>query len=152
MKGFPTPIVSGANGNYTAVVPYGWTGTVKPEKLGFNFSPYERPYSNVFTAQTYQDYIPEAITFTISGTTNTDGVTMKGLPNNPMTNSDGSYSAIVPYGFAGTVTPEKRGYTFKPMSIPYSGVTSDLTNQDYTSAEIKYTISGSAGKEGVVMT
>jgi type II secretory pathway component GspD/PulD (secretin) len=152
MTGLPTPVVSGANGNYTAVVPYGWMGTVKPEKLGFNFNPSERPYSDIIAAQTYQDYIPEAITFTISGTANTDGVTMKGLPNNPLTNSDGSYIAVVPYNYSGTVTPEKRGYTFKPQSMPYNNVTSDFNNQNYTSEPITYTISGTVGKEGVVMT
>ncbi len=151
MKGFPTPVLSGANGNYTAIVPYGWTGTVKPEKVGFNFNPSERPYANVISAQTYQDYIVEAITFTISGTAGTAGVTLRGLPNNPATNNDGSYIAIVNYGFTGTVTPEKRGYTFKPASIPYTNVTTDLDNQNYFPEEITYTISGSVGKEGVVM-
>jgi type II secretory pathway component GspD/PulD (secretin) len=151
MKGFPAPVISGANGNYTAIVPYAWTGTVKPEKVGFNFNPSERPYANVISAQTYQDYIPEAITFTISGTAGTAGVTLRGLPNNPTTNSDGSYIAIVNYGFNGTVTPEKRGYSFKPARTPYTNVTTDLDNQNYIPEEITYIISGSVGKEGVVM-
>jgi type II secretory pathway component GspD/PulD (secretin) len=151
MKGFPAPVVSGANGNYTAIVPYAWTGTVKPEKVGFNFNPSERPYANVISAQTYQDYIADAITFTISGSAGTAGVTLRGLPNNPATNSDGSYIAIVNYGFTGTVTPEKRGYTFKPARTPYTNITTDLDNQSYIPEEITYTISGSVGKEGVVM-
>jgi len=151
MKGFPTTVVSQPNGNYTASVPYGWIGSVRPEKPGLTFNPSERPYANVISAKTYEDYIAEAITFTISGTTNIDNVTLNGLPENPVTNNDGSYSVKVRYGFNGTVTPEKRGYTFKPANIPHRNVTSDLNNQNYTPESITYTISGSVGKEGVVM-
>jgi type II secretory pathway component GspD/PulD (secretin) len=151
MKGFPATVVSQPNGNYTATVPYGWMGTVKPEKPGFTFNPSERPYANIITAKTYEDYIAEAITFTISGTANIDNVTLNGLPDNPVTNNDGSYSVKVKYGFTGIVTPEKRGYTFKPANTPYRNVTSDMSNQNYIPESITYTISGSVGKEGVVM-
>ncbi len=152
MKGFPNPVVSEVNGNYTAIVPYSWSGTVKPEKRGFTFNPPERPYPNIITAQTYQDYTAAAITFTISGTAGVEGVMMKGLLSNTVTNRDGSYTAIVNYGFNGTVVPEKPGYRFKPVSIPYSNIVSNMDKQDYTYEMITYTISGSIGKEGVVMS
>ena len=49
-----------------------------------------------------------------------------------ITNSNGYYSKQVPYGWSGTVTPSKSGYTFSPPSRSYSNVTSNQTNQDYT--------------------
>ncbi|MFQ6034920.1 MAG: carboxypeptidase-like regulatory domain-containing protein, partial [Sedimentisphaerales bacterium] len=151
MKGLPKPIFSDASGNYRGEVPYGWSGTITPEKAGYTFSPPSRPYSNVVNAQTYQDYIAEAITFVISGTTGEAGVVMKGLPDNPITNSVGSYTAVVNYGFSGKVTPEKDGFTFKPPSMTYVDVKNDMGNQNYTAEEITYTISGLVGQEGVVM-
>ncbi|MFB0525254.1 MAG: hypothetical protein ACETVZ_06905 [Phycisphaerae bacterium] len=151
MKGLPKPTPSDASGNYRGEVPYGWSGTITPEKAGYTFNPPSRPYSNVISAQTYQDYIAEAITFIISGTTGEAGVVMKGLPDNPITNSVGAYTAIVKYGFSSKVTPEKDGFTFKPPNMTYVDVKNDMGNQNYTAEEITYTISGLVGQEGVVM-
>ena len=35
-------------------------------------------------------------------------------------------------GWSGTVTPILPGFTFNPANIPYANVTSDQSNQDYT--------------------
>jgi hypothetical protein len=59
------------------------------------------------------------------------GVSMTGLPGNPTTDSSGEYSMAVEYGWGGTVRPQKSGYSFSPLSITYSNVTSDQTGQDY---------------------
>ncbi len=85
------------------------------------------------------------LTYTISGKVTInglafDGVTMNGLPNNPITSGGGLYSAAVNYGWSGTVTPTKAGYTFTPKT--YTNVTSDQMNQDYTGTLLTYTISG----------
>ena len=56
---------------------------------------------------------------------------MSGLSGNPSTAADGSYSGTVNYGWSGTVTPTKAGYTFSPSSQNYSNVTSNQT-QNYT--------------------
>jgi len=54
-------------------------------------------------------------TFTISGTAGIAGVIMSGLPGNPVTTGGGgSYSAVVPYGCSGTVTPIKKAL---PLSL-----------------------------------
>ena len=66
--------------------------------------------------------------YTISGSVGTlDGVTMNGLPGNPVTSGGGNYSATVVYGWDGTVTPTKNGYTFTPASVTYSNVISNQT-------------------------
>jgi len=68
------------------------------------------------------------VTYTISGSIGLSGVTMKGLPDT-VTDENGDYSAVVKYGWQGTVTPIMPGYTFEPTSIPYPKVTSDQSNQ-----------------------
>jgi len=151
LKGLLKPTVSEASGNYRGEVPYGWSGAVTPEKAGYTFNPPSRPYSNVISAQTYQDYVAQAVTFTISGNAVQTGVVMKGLPGEPVTSSDGSYVAVVKYGFSGKVMPAKDGYTFKPPSMSYVEIKQDMGNQNYIAQEIIYTISGSVGQGGVEM-
>ena len=73
---------------------------------------------------------------TISGTTGLDGVTMNGLPGNPVTSGGGLYSVQVPYGWSGTVTPAKNDRIFEPNQRTYTDVTSDQSNQDYISYSI----------------
>ena len=67
-----------------------------------------------------------------SGGVGISGVVMGGLPNNPVTDANGYYSDAVSYGWTGTATPSKSGYTFTPVSRSYSNVTSNQTGQDYT--------------------
>ena len=96
---------------------------------------------------------PEAkiSTFTISGSVGLSGVTMIGLPGNPVTDQAGRYSATVDYGWTGTVTPTKEGYKFDPASMKYTMVNSKRDNQNYTSTMITLTISGQAGVGGVAI-
>ncbi len=45
-----------AGGLYSITVPAGWTGTVRPSKAGFVFTPSYRSYADLATNQTGQDY------------------------------------------------------------------------------------------------
>ena len=152
MRGLPgAPVVSDENGYYAATVNHGWNGTVTPIKDGYTFRPANKIYTNVTSDLGNEDYQATLMTFTISGTTGMDGVEMNGLPGNPVTGSDGTYSATVDYGWSGTVTPTREGYKFTPAYQTYTPVTKNQTNQNYTAAEITFTVSGSAGAPGVVM-
>jgi uncharacterized delta-60 repeat protein len=64
------------------------------------------------------------------------GVLLRGLPSTPLTGEDGKYSAPVPKGWSGTVTPFKVGYFFTPETRTYAGeeTQADLTEQDYNSS------------------
>jgi hypothetical protein len=151
-----------ADGSYTGTVDYGWSGTVTPTKFGYTFSPSSVPYTNV-TSNQAQNYTGALQTFTISGYVRTSGgvgisgVTMNGLSGNPSSSTDGSYTATVDYGWSGTVTPTKAGYTFSSSSQSYSNVTSSQT-QNYTGALQSFTVSGyvrtsgGSGISGVVMS
>jgi len=48
---------TGPDGNYALVVPYNWSGTIKPNAFGLIFSPTQRSYDNVITDEPNQDYI-----------------------------------------------------------------------------------------------
>ncbi len=151
MSGLPGNPVTNENGKYTATVNYGWTGTITPTKEGYIFDPANKKYDPVAANQTNQDYKWKLKTFTITGTTGMDGVAMKGLPGNPVTSEGGKYTATVDYGFGGTITPAKEGYTFEPASRTYAKITGDQANQSYTASLITLTISGTTGQSGVAM-
>ncbi len=56
-----------SNGNYSNTSPYGWTGTVNPQKVGYVFEPENRSYSNVIENQTGGDftgYPPPSVSIT----------------------------------------------------------------------------------------
>jgi hypothetical protein len=88
---------------------------------------------------------------TISGSVGLSGVMLKGLPDNPVTGWPGTYKDTLEYGWSGTVTPVREGYTFEPSSRTYSKVTKNYYSQDYTAKMITFTISGTTGIGGVVM-
>jgi hypothetical protein len=140
MNGLPGSPSTDSKGYYSATVSYGWSGTVTPTKTGYTFSPTSRSYSNVTGNLSDQNYTAQPLTtqLTISGYVRAadgsgiEGVTMRGLPGSPSTDSKGYYSAKVSYGWGGTVAPEKSGYKFTPESRSYSNVTGDLSDQNYT--------------------
>lgn len=91
-------------------------------------------------------------TVTISGYTGVVGVTLRGFPGTPVTTDEnGFYSAEVPQGWAGTVTPVKLGYAFVPPSRTFTDVAESLENQDYVATLLTFTISGNVGLPGVVL-
>ncbi len=61
------------------------------------------------------------------------GVMMNGLPGSPTTNSSGNYTATVPAGWTGTVTPTLSNFSFTPRSTTYGPVNSNITT-NYTGA------------------
>jgi hypothetical protein len=81
--------------------------------------------------------ISEASTtpYTISGKTGVGGTTLSftdGMPQNFITQPDGSYTLSVTNNWSGTVMPSHPCYTFNPVSRTYSNVTVNQTGQDYT--------------------
>jgi uncharacterized delta-60 repeat protein len=97
---------------------------------------------------------PPAQMIHISGNAGAAGATlsyMDGTAKSVTSDSSGAYSISVPENWTGTVTPAKAGFTFTPTSRSYTNVAADLTDQDYTAAAVRYTISGNAGSGGVVL-
>ncbi len=144
MSGLPEGTVTDASGAYSGMVDVDWSGTVAPVLAGYTFSPASLAYSHLTADQVAQDYTATLLTYTVSGTVTVGGsplagVTMAGLPGNPVTDASGTYSATVDYGFSGTVTPTLQYYTFDPGSKAYTDVASDLAGQDYAATLISST-------------
>ena len=149
LSGLPNNPSSDINGNYTVAVEYGWSGTVTPEKIGYNFTPNSITYTNVTVSQDNQDYTAWV---TISGNTDVGDVLLSGLPDNPSSDINGDYSVEVEYGWSGTVTPIKNGYDFYPISRSYTDVVENYKNQDYTAISWFFTISGNTDVGEVVLS
>jgi hypothetical protein len=141
MRGLPGDPITDDNGVYAARVRYGWGGIVTPAKEGFVFDPPNRNYTKVTEDQPDQDYTPKVLTFTISGNAGARGVSMQGLPDSPVTDQNGAYTASVPYGWAGRVVPAREGYSFEPVQKEYTRVVASLRNQDYMARARMLTIS-----------
>ncbi|MGE5342336.1 MAG: hypothetical protein ACM3SY_12740 [Candidatus Omnitrophota bacterium] len=86
--------------------------------------------------QDHQDECSGRKTYKISGQVLFNGVglsdvKMYGLPEDPVTDSKGSYTVTVDSGWSGTVTPIRKGYMFSPPSTTYDPVKSNITT-NYT--------------------
>ena len=141
-----------SSGYYKEKIKKGWSGTATPSKVGYSFSPASRSYSKVKSDQKNQDYTGTQAQRTISGYVRSSSgngfsgvtVTFNNGGGTDTTNSSGYYSREVTYGWSGTVTPVRGGYSFVPVSRSYSNVTTDQLNQDYTGTQTQQdrTISG----------
>jgi hypothetical protein len=129
-----TSTTTGTDGYYDVVVPYNWSGTVSASLAGFGFTP--RNYSNVITDQGNQDFT--GFQPTISGVVTAYGAALDGVTltasnggGTGVTDSAGSYSLAVPYGWSGAITPSKPQYSLSPSRKNYTIVTADAVAQNY---------------------
>jgi hypothetical protein len=128
-----------ANGSgiYSFTVPFDWSGTVTPSKLGYAFSPVNRTYANLGTDQTGQNFV--ATGPTISGNVGAAGVVLSytdGTPKTATSQPNGDYSFTVTGDWSGTVTPSHPCFTFNPANRVYANVVVNQTAQDYTPTPI----------------
>ena len=143
-------VTADSTGAYSLTVSYNWTGTIKPEKAGYLFSPKSASFTNLKAAQTIQNFTATPA-YTISGNVVLSGVTLSytdGTPQTVTSGSNGHYFITVPANWSGTVTPSKTGYTFSPTSRTYPPVTSNQTSQNYA---VLVAISGNAGVAGATL-
>ncbi|MBK9127260.1 MAG: hypothetical protein IPM13_05625 [Phycisphaerales bacterium] len=97
-------------------------------------------------------------TYVISGTVTLDGggdlagVTLGGLPGNPMTNASGYFSASVPAGWSGLVVPSKDGYTFAPASRSYATVSANQPGQNFVASVSAPGTASSVSQYGITWT
>jgi len=160
MEGLPGDPVTDSQGKYQATVEYGWSGAVTPTKEGYRFAPDRRTYKPVSGVE-QGDYAPHVRTFniygqvwtpTISGTTGLAGVTLLGLPGEPITDKEGRYAVTVEYGWSGKVTPSKEGYSFEPAFVDYSKVIVNQRDQNFIATTRMAAVPDSAGEVLVIPT
>ncbi|MEN6333831.1 MAG: carboxypeptidase-like regulatory domain-containing protein [Phycisphaerales bacterium] len=152
MMGLPQEVVTDSRGEYSATVPYGWAGEVKPVKPGYGFTPPYFEYLPLHENSSNQDYTTRVLEFTISGIVGVPGVTMRGFPGSPVvTDSNGKYSVLLQAGWSGAVVPEKEGYRFEPATRTYVPLERDMMNEGYAAEVATVAISGRTGIGGVLM-
>ena len=157
MNGLPGNPITDGNGNYSAIVTQGWSGTVMPTLEGYSFTPLSFTYTNVTDNPPPIKYTGFRV-FTISGTVTHDGlglpdVVLNGLPDYIVTDAAGYYNVTVYQGWSGTVTPFRVGYRFTPDSLIYDPVNTAQNNKDYTAVPVRtYTISGHVKEDGVALS
>jgi len=136
---------TGVGGAYALLVPLGWTGQVSAATaLPGLLTPTSRPYANVRTILTNQDYAFSPANPMISGYVSNavTGVMLDGVTVNfsagggqTITADGGYYSRTLPYGWTGTVTlaytTAQGAHTFAPASRGYTNLILAFTNQNY---------------------
>ena len=116
-----------------------------------NGAPHTIQFSHINTYQDVGFQLDDVALFatrTISGHVGVVGATLNYTGGSTTSDGSGNYTISVPYGWSGTVTPSKTGYTFLPASRTYSNVTSNKTAQNYVP---QVTISGNAGVAGAAL-
>jgi len=136
---------TGVGGAYALLVPLGWTGQVSATTaLPGLLAPTSRPYANVRTILTNQNYAFSPANPMISGyvSNGVTGVMLDGVTVNfsasggqTITTNGGYYSRTLPYGWTGTVTlaytTAQGAHTFVPASCGYTNLILAFTNQNY---------------------
>ncbi len=137
LTGLPGSPVTDDQGQYSASVDYGFTGTATPRKTKYGFSPSSRGYTNLTTDLANQDYVATPPTLTIAGHVTDDsgaalaGVSIMGLPGNPISGASGQYQASVPFGYTGSASPSMAARSFDPPLRTYQNLTADLMFEDF---------------------
>jgi hypothetical protein len=135
MRGLPggrvTYVATDQNGNYSATVPYSFSGKVVPTKEGYTFEPASMEYNEVTNNRDNQDYTPKLLTYTISGNARVSGAMMRGLPGNVVTDQRGFYTVKLPYAWSGVVKPVKSGYTFRPPELNFMKIMADHADGNF---------------------
>ncbi|QTA83104.1 fibronectin type III domain-containing protein [Desulfonema limicola] len=132
-------VITDNSGYYTKTVNPGWTGAITPSISGYTFNPGSRSYTSVSSSLFNQDFSGTPATLSISGyVRNSSGAGVSGVSislsnsgGTAVTDTSGYYTKSVSYGWSGTVTPQKSGYTFTPADKSFSNVTANQSNQDF---------------------
>jgi len=114
-----------SSGYYNKELASGWSGRITPSKTAWTFTP---PFRDYTPGQLTQDYMGTHDPISISGyIKDSSGNGISGVTLNfnnaggtSATGTSGEYSHQVPYGWSGTITPAKNGYTFVPPSLTYN--------------------------------
>lgn len=160
--------VTDVDGYYELTVPDPWTGTLTPSDGSWTFQPLDRSYAaldaNVSDANftglymgdpdvKFSGYVKTEAGFGIE-----DVLLESDHGESDTTDANGYYELILPSPWYGTITPSKALWSFSPPYREYSGVSSDVSDANFTcsyTAESNPTISGyfktaeGAGIEGV---
>jgi hypothetical protein len=156
VNGMPVIHWSDETGEAFYTVNDGWSGTASYSKAGFDFSPPSTEFDEI-AADRIVDVLANGRTYQVEGQISAvgglglPGVTLRGLPGDPETDSAGRYSATVPALWTGAVTPELEGFVFLPAVRGYELVGDSKLDHNYSALPVEIEISGRTGASGVLL-
>jgi|GEM_PF-4150297 len=150
LSGFPQATKTNAQGEFSAVVPHRWSGTIRPQLSDYSFQPTQIVLSNVTENQINQDFTATLLVrYTISGKvtdTNDDplsDVVIEGFNQTVRTSATGEFSMRLDAGATGTLTAALEDYEFSPASQSITNLQADRSQLDFKGTYTgNYEISG----------
>ena len=148
------PVISGPDGSYQGPAQFSQLVTVWPTLEGYTFELPRRFYQiqgdylgQDFLAIPVQQPVISGYVRDVAGN-GVAGVVINGLPDDPVTGTDGHYAATVPDNWSGDAEPVKEACDFCPPSRTYTAITSSLSGEDYvlTSISARAEIAGAKGR------
>jgi hypothetical protein len=143
--------VTNGLGNYVIhSVPAGTSSSIIPTLSNYTFSPVSISFTSLAATLTGENFTAtqiKPVLYSIAGTIKKNtvglaGVTVTFATFTTTTATNGSYLiSKIPVGTRGRIVPSKTGYAFTPTSITVSGITANLTKQNFT-AVLAFTIGG----------
>ena len=124
MSGFPGSPTTDINGQYTATVEHGWSGTVTPQKTNYVFVPVNRTYSNITANQADEDYTAGINCYSLTATANPSGG--GSISANPTPNCASGTKYLPGTSVSLTASPASSYYRFKDWSEDASGSTNPV--------------------------
>lgn len=131
LNGFSEVVYTDYKGFYQSQVDSGWSGNITPEKTGFQFSQSSIPFINV-TENKATNFSTEKIILKLSGTskspishTGVYGVRFSNIPGEPVTNSQGTFTTNVYYGWSGFIIAYRNGLNVSPNVFQLSNISTN---------------------------
>ncbi len=118
-------LITDAAGNYSAMVPSRYSGTLTPSKAGYTFTPTSITLNRIAANTTGQNFTGRAV-WPITGTVTSGAMPLAGVTvtfsgggggGNATTTAVGTYTFSATAGWSGTITPTLRGTLFLPASV-----------------------------------
>ncbi|UCE41771.1 MAG: carboxypeptidase regulatory-like domain-containing protein, partial [Candidatus Aminicenantes bacterium] len=128
LQGLPGNPMTSPSGDYIAVVPLDWSGTVTPTHSGYFFDPANREYTNVDSNLSEQDYIAYERTLDITTEWLLNGV--EGYPYNQSLSAEGGTEPYT-WSLAPGSSPLPFGLTLASDGT-ISGTPTHSNNYDFT--------------------
>ena len=144
-------------GEYSIIVPCGYTGTSTPSHGCYDFTPAFYEYVDLMVDMPDQDFTGEiADFFTITGNVYNDEGPIEGAAVDfdalgiVYSDVNGDYTQTVPCGYSGSSVVDYECYDFTPGGYTYANVTAHITDQDFDGALIYVVVSGTIANGGPI--
>ena len=121
-------VTADSAGNYSIIVPVGWSGTVTPSKTGYLFSPASKSYTSLQSSLTGENYLAYAITkFTAVSIASQDGWVLESSETSNLGGSINSTLTTFRLGDDATKKQYRAILPFNTAAVPDNAVITSVT-------------------------